>query len=276
MHITEAQQSQDQTGSLIFFQENPGAPPSAAQLKARSQAPKGSTGPLHCSHLLFCPAALKHGTIPLTTESGPSNFCCFCSARSVSVELSCGQTRVQIHSWLGMSWEKAKPKACCWSALQCWGTLKPVCTALESAVGFVNKQTLCFHKTTELLSTPLIRVFWMLTFLDSIGKCHQRPNKKRDLCWGSFDRMDVSYYWLQRKESEPNITVVLLKHSFGISAWHPPLQKLKTLSRLPQHSLESGMETHCLGEVTHKWISCCMQTHFPHRCPWDSSVAVAL
>lgn len=139
-----------------------------------SQAPKGSAGPLHCAHLQFCPAALEHGTIPFTMESGPSNFCCICSARSVSVQLSCGQTRVQIHQLAG-SW--AKPKASCQPALQCWGTLKPVCTALQSAVGFVNKQTLCFHKTTELLSTPLIRVFWMLTFLDSIGKCHQRPNK---------------------------------------------------------------------------------------------------
>lgn len=230
-------------------------------------SPKGSEGPLHCTHLQFCPTVLEHGAIPFTMESGPSNFYCFCSARSVSVELSCGQTQVQIHQLaLGMSWQTAKPKAHCRPALQCWGTLKPICTALESAVGFANKQTLCFHKTTELLSTLLIRVFLMLRFLDSIGKCHQRPNKKRDLCWGSFDRMDVSYYWLQRKESEPNIIVVFLKHSFGISAWHPPLQKLKILSRLPQHSLKSGMETHCLGEVTHKPISRCTQTHFPHRC----------
>lgn len=264
MHIIEAKQSQDQTGRLIIFQENPGSSPLCSP--AQGKVPRAVQG--HCT-IVICNSVLLHwntGQSHSQWNLGPLISAAFALQDLLVWSFPVDRHQFKFTSWLGMSWERAKPKACCWPALQCWDTLKPICTALESAVGSVNKQTLCFHKTTELLSTPLIRVFWMLTFLDSIGKCHQRPNKKRDLCWGSFDRMDVSYYWLQRKESEPSIIVVLLKHSFGISAWHPPLQKLKTLSRLPQHSLESGMETHCLGEVTHKWISCCMQTHFPHRC----------
>lgn len=129
MHVIECpegQQHQDQTGRLIILQENPGSSSLSSPAEAgRAQAPRGSAGPLHCTHLQFCPAALEHGTIPFTMESGPSNFCCVCSARSVSVELSCGQTRVQIHQLVGHEAEREP-------------SLKPVVSLPSSAGARLN------------------------------------------------------------------------------------------------------------------------------------------
>ena len=153
MHLTMSWRSA--IPGLHWEADNPSgktlaATPSAAQLKKAGlkplKAPYHCAVPLHCTSrtialhfpyalrtadLHFCPTALKHGTIPPTAESGPNNFYSFCSARSASVELSCGQTRVQIHQLpLGMSWHSAKPKAICQRALQCWCMLKPICTVV--------------------------------------------------------------------------------------------------------------------------------------------------
>lgn len=112
IECSETQQSQDQTGRLIIPQENPGSSSlcSPAQ-EGRSQSPKGSVGPLHCTHLQSWPTALEHGTISFTVESGPSNLCCFFSAGSVGVELSCGQTWVPVQQLVGQELRESQAQS---------------------------------------------------------------------------------------------------------------------------------------------------------------------